>query len=160
MLQIHLHKPAIALSRMHARTIMICTCTGSFLKSKIWHFPEQDPAQIKHCLYASFICLFESFFYVCKANMHRVSEFHAQFHRPRRQKAHAVCFHYFTKAQCFVVIALYRFERYSYLCDQKWRSILRASEHTGAFICPAERAAIQLPLSTQTRQKHTFSHLG
>ncbi len=33
---------------------------------------------------------------------------------------------------------------YSYLYDQKWQSILRASERTGASICHADRAAIQL----------------
>ncbi len=50
MLQIHLHKPAIALSRIctHARSALVNagslkTNTGT-QKSKIGHFPEQDPA--------------------------------------------------------------------------------------------------------------------
>ncbi len=39
-------------------------------------------------------------FDVCKAKIYM--EF--QVHRPRQQKVHPVCFHYFTKVQCFVVI--------------------------------------------------------
>ncbi len=51
MLQIHLHKPAIALSRIctHALSRSALVNAGSLKtntgtqKSKIWHFPEQDP---------------------------------------------------------------------------------------------------------------------
>ncbi len=39
---------------------------------------------------------------------------------------------------------------YSYLYEQKWQSILRASEHSGASNCPAVSATVQLSLSAQT----------
>ncbi len=81
----------------------------------------------------------------------RYTEFHAQVHRPRRQKAHPVCFHYFTKAR-FVECTQINVESlqiwkmyYSYLYDQKWWSNLRASECTGASICPSVYATVQLP---------------
>ncbi len=60
---------------------------------------------------------------------------------------HPVCFHYFAKVQCFVVMLhtnklnveslLIQRMYYSYLYDQKWRSILRASDRTGTSICHA-----------------------
>ncbi len=67
--------------------------------------------------------------------------------RLRWQKAHPVCFHYFAKVQCFVVMLhtnklnveslLIQRMCYSYLYDQKWRSILSASDRTGTSICHA-----------------------
>ncbi len=72
-------------------------------------------------------------------------KFRAQVHRARRQKAHHVCFCNFTKAR-FVVIVSAQINveylqmlkmYYSYLCEQKWGSILGASDRTGTSICPA-----------------------
>ncbi len=41
-------------------------------------------------------------FYVYTVKIYTV--LHAQVHRPRRQKVHPVCFHYFTKARFDVIV--------------------------------------------------------
>ncbi len=103
------------------------------------------------------ISLSIDYFNVYKASIHWVSFSSSQ--RPRRQKVHPVCFHYFTKAQWFVVIVSAQINAeslqiwklyYSFLYDQKWGSILSASERTNASICPAVSATVQLTHSTHS----------
>ncbi len=54
------------------------------------------------------------------------------------------------------MLSLYRFERcITLICMTKNDSVLRASERTGASICPAV-CAVQLPHSAQTLEQRTF----
>ncbi len=46
------------------------------------------------------------------------TDFRAQVHRPRRQKEHPVCFHYFTKAQ-FVLLGVHTDKCLSVFTDVK-----------------------------------------
>ncbi len=77
--------------------------------------------------------------------------------RPRQQKARPFCFNFFTKAHCYcegtqINLESLQFRKmyYSYLCDNKWGSILRVSDLSGASICAAVSTTVQLPRSAQT----------
>ncbi len=103
-------------------------------------------------------------FHVCKASIQGVSEFRVQVHRDRDGRK-CIVFAFIILQKHNVLLLLWVHTNKQVFIDtrnvlllsyEQKLSILLTSERSGASICPAESATVQLPHSAQTLEQCTF----